>query len=285
MIAPERCPLFVDRLAEVLTSVPTEDGYTPDRDRQMDILSRLPDDFFYALAGHLRTSFLEQQKFSRLRGVSFDEGDFDDETVFRGKVFEMLVAADPSLHTPDPIAEELLALMHDPDRFRLGEKLKYYRTPDGAYLYVDRVGAALVVRAIAEAKLGKLNDRAFRQLSERGFRYGLERLAVCINDLDDLKGYGLTEIATLRNPRGEHIHPIIMIAPDVHQILVVPANRDVSDPASLVRAGDFDDISYGQILYLLGDTSRLTIRKAAFSAAEVAALTRVLYRQMDGLVT
>ena len=134
MNTPERQHAAVGevRLMAVVSQIPPEDGYTPDRPRQMDILSRLPRDLIYELAGHLRTSFLESQKFAELRGAPFDEEDFDDETILRGKVFEMLVAADPTLHAPDPIAEELLTLMHDPERFAMEEVLRYYRTPDGA---------------------------------------------------------------------------------------------------------------------------------------------------------
>lgn len=272
-----------ESLHHALEMAVPETGYAPDRSRQREVLDNLPDDTLYELAGHLRSAYLEQQKFARLKRATFDEEDFDDETVLRGKVFEMLIAADPALHTPDPIAEELLTLMHDPERFRLEHMLKYYRTPDAAYLYVDRVDDVLVVRAAAEAKLGRLNDRAFRQLSERGFRYGLENMASCMNALDDPIVYGLIQIATFKQRHMRSDHPIIMVAPDFHQILVVPANRDLSDPASLVRASDFDDPSYGQMLYLLSDSSRLTMKKAAFSTAEVAALTSHLYTMIRNM--
>ena len=85
MNTPEREHAAVGeaRFMAVVLQVPPEEDYTPDRPRQMDILSRLPHDLLYELAGHQRTSFLEQQKFAKLRGVSFDTEDFDDETVLR----------------------------------------------------------------------------------------------------------------------------------------------------------------------------------------------------------
>ncbi len=276
---------IVEREHEVISNIPHEEGYTPDRERQMDILSRLPDDLLYELAGHLRTSFLESQKFAKLRGTPFDAEEFDDETILRGKVFEMLVAADPILHTPDPLAEELLTLMHDPERFAMEEVLRYYRTPDGAYLEVDKVDGRLIVRAAAEAKLGRLNRRAAQQLGVRGFRYGLVHMAEAVNETKDLSKHGLVETATFRERTEKTDGELITVASDFRQVLIVPANRDTDDPASLVNSRDFDDLAFGELLYLLSDAGRLTIKKAAFSAAEVAVITRVLYREMEGLVS
>lgn len=270
----------LEREHEVILRVPPEEGYIPDRERQMDILSRLPDDILYELAGHLRTSFLESQKFAKLRGIVFTAADFDDETILRGKVFEMLVAADPALHTPDPLAEELLTLMHDPERFAMEEVLRYYRTPDGAYIEVDRVDGWLIVRAAAEAKLGRLNRRAASQLGERGFRYGLVHMATAVNETEDLATHGLVETAAYREGLESHSGELITVASDFRQVLIVPANRNTDDPASLVNSRDFDDLAFGELLYLLSDAGRLTIKKAAFSAAEVAALTRLLYQEM-----
>lgn len=47
--------------------------------------------------------------------------------------------------------------------------------------------------------------------------------------------------------------------------------------------GRGSSVTYGQMLYLLSDASRLTIKQAAFSAAEVAAITRVFSQEMKEL--
>lgn len=259
----------------VLESLPLESNYTPDRARQWNILRRLKwDTLVDDLRTHLGTVQQEQEKFAKLKNKPKSNRSDGEGKVLRGKVFETLINADPAFGERSDLEMELLALAHNPDKFGLQGILGYYRNPDMAFI-VMQMRDSTVIEGIGEAKLGLINDRAYKQLSETGFARGVEALVSVVNTLQDPARYGLVEVARVREQQGEG--PILTISPEFNQLLVVPANRKVEWKSKLINYRDFRDPAKREdVLELLGDPERVIVRKAAFSAAEVIAISRIL---------
>lgn len=269
-------PLRVE-MWSVLSQVVPENGYTPDRERQKRVFNLMHwDTLVEDLREHLATNAEEQKKFSRGKSAKEkSENQRDGEgKVLRGKVFETLLNADVAFGQRSPLELELLALAHNPDQFGLGGLLGYYRNPDMAFI-LTKLGDSTVVEGIGEAKLGTLNRRAYMQLSDTGFARGVRALVTVVNSLDNPEVFGLVEVAKAKKLAGEA--PILTIAPEFSQLLVVPANRNLSQPSKLINYADFKNpIERKELLQLLRDPKRVTIQKAAFSGAEVGAITSKL---------
>lgn len=262
---------WLTAVTTAIEHVPPEPGYVPDPVRQQMVLARLPDTLILELNAHRFASDLEQRFHEDRLGLPHSEQ--NEDMVIRGKVFELLVAADPAIHTPSPAAEELLALLHDPDRFALAEALGYPRNPDMAFLVVAVHDGAIVIKAAGECKLGRLNARSLKQLDD-GFLRGIKKAIQLLNERGDLGSHGLIELARAK----QHCRQpeFLRLAPDFRVILVVPANRDTSDPDALVKTEELAPEERSRLRTILGDEEAVTIRKAAFSAAEVAAVTQTL---------
>lgn len=264
-----------------LLSVGPEVGYSPDRSRQKQVLEMMHwDTLVEDLREHLATNAEEQKKFTRgksteVKSESKREG---EGKVLRGKVFEMLLNADSAFGKRSPLELELLALAHNPDQFGLGGLLGYYRNPDMAFI-LTKLGDSTVVEGIGEAKLGTLNRRAFAQLSDTGFARGVRALVTVVNSLENPEIFGLVEVAKAKKLAGNA--PILTIAPEFSQLLVVPANRNLSQPSKLINYTDFrNPAERKELLNLLRDPKRVTIQKAAFSGAEVRSITDALIAKL-----
>ena len=261
----------------VLLSVSSEVGYVPDRERQKQVLKMMHwDTLVEDLQDHLATNAEEQKKFTRGKSteVKSDNQREGEGKVLRGKVFETLLNADIAFGQRSALELELLALAHNPDQFGLGGLLGYYRNPDMAFI-LTKLGDSTVVEGIGEAKLGTLNRRAYMQLSDTGFARGVRALVAVVNSLDTPEAFGLVEVAKAKKLAGDA--PILTIAPEFSQLLVVPANRNLSQPSKLINYSDFKNPTERKdLLNLLKDPKRVTIQKAAFSGTEVRAITDVL---------
>ena len=261
----------------VLQSVQPEVGYTPDRNRQKQVLEMMHwDTLVEDLRDHLAISSEEQKKFSRGKVVVTSESDrrVGEGKMLRGKVFETLLNADIAFGQRSPLELELLALAHNPDQFGLGGLLGYYRNPDMAFI-LTKLGDSTVVEGIGEAKLGTLNRRAYAQLADTGFARGVRALVTVVNSLETPEAFGLVEVAKAKKLAGDA--PILTIAPEFSQLLVVPANRNLAQLSKLINYADFKNpTERKELLQLLRDPKRVTIQKAAFSGAEVGAITSKL---------
>ncbi len=261
----------------VLLATLPEVGYIPNRARQARVFEMMHwDTLVQDLREHLATNAEEQKKFTRGKSTEVkSENQLEGEgKVLRGKVFETLLNADTAFGQRSPLELELLALAHNPDQFGLGGLLGYYRNPDMAFI-LTKLGDSTVVEGIGEAKLGTLNRRAFAQLSDTGFARGVRALVTVVNSLETPEAFGLVEVAKAKKLAGEA--PILTIAPEFSQLLVVPANRNLSQPSKLINYADFKNpTERKELLQLLKDPKRVTIQKAAFSGAEVRAITDAL---------
>ncbi len=241
------------RLWEALVSADVEKEYSPDRARQQVVFDRIQwETFAYDLA-----------KDSGGTGEGAGKR-------LRGKLFEMLINADPAFGERSPLELELLSLAHNPDAFGLGVELGYHRNPDMAFLIVEKEDG-VVIEGVGESKLGLLNERSFHQLSETGFARGVKALVEVVNDLPDPATHGLFEVARVREELGPD-KPLLTMAPEFTQLLVVPANRKPGWSSTLINRREFTIDKRNQFYELLNDTEHVMVRKAAFSTAEVGAL-------------
>ncbi len=237
---------------ETLIHTNLEKEYVPDRTRQEVVFDRIKWDTFQA---------------DVLR-----EGSEGKQV--RGKLFEMLINADPAFGERSPLELELLSLAHNPDMYGLGKELGYHRNPDMAFLIVEKEDG-VVIEGIGESKLGLLNERSFLQLSETGFARGVKALVEVVNGLPDPAAHGLVEVARARQELGRD-KPLLTVASEFTQLLVVPANRTPEWSSTLINRREFTVDKRNQFYELLNDTEHVMVRKAAFSTAEIGALALVV---------
>lgn len=229
------------RMETALQNVVLEKSYVPDKERQERIFDRIDWDV--------------------IRDEVMRDGTNGKQV--RGKLFEMLIQADPEFGERTPLEKELLALAHNPASFGLEKELGVYRNPDMAFLLVEKEGGTEII-GVGESKLGLLNDRSFQQLSETGFLRGARALVDAINAIPDPEAHGLVEVAKARP---------IRIAPDFSQLLVVPANRNIEWKSTLINRREFSKEGREAFYELLEDVTRVRTQKAAFSTAEIGAMT------------
>lgn len=247
-----------ESLWETLLATETEAQYIPDRDRQREVFERIDWETFqkevFEGVGDVYTSGAGKQ--------------------IRGKLFEMLIQNDSQFGFRSELEKELLILAHSPEKFGLAEVLGHHRNPDLAFLIVER-DDGVVIEGVGESKLGLLNERSFKQLSETGFTLGVHALVDVVNNLEDPASHGLVELAKVKTdmPPGK---PVLTIDTDFSQLLVVPANRNTAWSSTLVNRREFSAAGRKEFYELLENTKRVRTANAAFSTAEVTALTKHL---------
>jgi len=254
------------RLWGALLCAEVEKEYMPDRARQERVFGRINWETFqeelFAGVGDPKTSGAKKQ--------------------LRGKLFELLIQADPAFGQRSALEKELLALAHSPDAFGLEKELGYHRNPDMAFLIVQKEDG-VVIEGVGESKLGLLNERSFQQLSETGFARGVTALVDVVNTLPDPEAHGLVEVAKARRAlrslgegNAEQVKPLLTISPEFTQLLVVPANRNIEWTSTLINRREFTSQGRQQFRALLQDTRHMRVAKAAFSTSEVGAMADVL---------
>ena len=265
----------VDELEHVLEGTPPGESYLPDRELQISILRELPDNLVEELHGHLIAMEKKQQQVAKGGG---EARVVDESSEVRGELFERLAALQygkPGAEVQDPrlaegLSQELVNLMHDPERFSLSKQLGHIRNPDLAFFRINDQGK-IEIEAAGEAKLGFLNYRSSVQIG-RGFREGTQKMVRMVNRLDKPEEFGLSAVAQSR-VRGGYLE----VAGDLKVKIIVPANRNLENKASLVNRNDFpQEEDYTRFLELLQDESRIEVLKSAFSRQEVATMAYYL---------
>jgi len=244
-------------LWETLATADIEKSYIPDRDRQRNVFD------------HIRwDTFLDEVK-KESGGTGEGAG-----KRLRGKIFEMLIQADPAFGQRTALEQELLALAHAPDQFGLGKQLGYHRNPDMAFLIVQNEHG-VVIEGVGESKLGLLNERSFKQLSETGFARGVKALVEVVNTLPDPAAHGLYEVAKARAILAPE-KPLLTMSSEFSQLLVVPANRNIEWNSTLINRREFSMEGRQQFYELLNDIRKVRTAKAAFSTAEVSTMAQTI---------
>ncbi len=245
------------RLWRALEQATLEKAYTPDKERQKTVFDRISWD-----------TFVEE-----IAKESTGTGEGAGKRL-RGKLFEMLIQADPAFGQRSALEKELLALAHNPDAFGLGRLLGHHRNPDMAFLLVQK-GNGVEITGVGESKLGLLNERSYKQLSETGFARGVKALVSVVNTLPDPDRHGLIEVAKARKIVGENT-PLLTVSPEFTQLLVVPANRNIAWHSSLINRKEFSLEGRQRFYELLSDIRHVRTANAAFSTAEVSAMANAL---------
>ena len=257
-------------LEHVLESAPPEETHLPDRELQASILRELPENLVEQLHAHLMTTEKEDQQIAVERGREVRVT--PEEQVVRGELFERLAALQygrPAAEARDPrlteeLSQELLQLMHEPERFALGTQIGRIRNPDLAFFRINDQGK-VEIEAAGEAKLGLLNERAADQIG-RGFREGVQKMVGAVNRVEKPEDLGLRAVAQSRS-RGGYLGA----SGNLRVKLIVPADRNPAEKRSLINRGRFHrEKDYIHLLELLENESETEILKSAFSRQDVA---------------
>lgn len=273
--------LFLE-LQDAIKTAQTEREYRPDEEEQGRkfaalralVFGGMDDDgvdLVEELRGHLRAVRIEEQTFAAKQ--KREERPINDAQVLRGKLFEELIRKE-KLESKSSLANEMLALAHDPERFDLEDFLGMWKNPDLAIIKITDSG--FVIEAIGEAKLGLLDRRAFDQLKKWGFWEGLSETVRILNHIDNLSKCGLKEIGQ-RKGKGE-----ILIAPSFKQHVFIPANRNSEDIRSLIdqQKGGLSEEETERFIGLLENKKLISIEKSVFSTHDVVAMAEVLLKKI-----
>jgi hypothetical protein len=271
---------ITDELDRVLEGVPPVENYLPDRELQTSILHQLPENLIEELHGHLMAGEKEQQQIAAERGKEVKRS--AEEQVVRGELFERLVvlqygragaeAQDPRF--AEELSQELVQLMHTPERFALGPQIGHIRNPDLAFFKINDQGK-VEIEAAGEAKLGLLGYRAADQIG-RGFQAGVQKMVQAVNQVEKPEDSGLRAVAQSR-ARGEDLG----VSENLKVKLIVPADRNLEKKESLVNQRDFHrKEDYTRLVELLQNESETEILKSAFSRQEVAAMAGYLLNKI-----
>jgi hypothetical protein len=267
-------------LGEVLAGDETRDRGTyldeQTRVRQRASLVNLPENMEDYLRAHIYTQALEDKWVRERKGIKTDRPAPTNLEIIRGEIFELLVEGDPALNTRNAAAEQFLAFMHDPARYNYETELGHVRNPDLAVIKDDGSGR-MVVTEIGEAKLGRIDARGFDQIIKNGIRRGVEE-AVGL-----LKGKSPSELAEHGLDQISQASPVDL-AEQAKQVLVVPADRNISRPGTLFGYDIIDQYGRGRADEVLGEmlrTSGTQIKTAAFTGAQVEALARYYLEKIN----
>lgn len=246
------------KLWEAVASATPEKQYRPDRERQRAVFDSVDWPGF-------EREVMEGLRETKSAGAG---------KMLRGKLFEMLIQADPTFGQRSELERELLTLAHSPEKYGLGKELGHHRNPDLAFLIVED-DEGIVITGVGESKLGLLNERSFKQLSETGFMRGVTALVEVVNGIDDLQAHGLIELSRVKTKLKQD-QELIRVADSFSQLLVVPANRNIEWASTLLNRREFSAEGRKKFYALLEDETKVRTARAAFSTAEVTAMTNVL---------
>jgi hypothetical protein len=294
----ENSPSLVEDLKSVLENTQLEEGYYPDRNRQLQILNNLPENTVEQLHAHLHEVERESDFFAKIRGE--EKSETDDAQYLRGEVFELLVENDRHFGERTVLGDYLLDILHNPRRFStykqdpdsgvyfenysLYEKIGQNRNPDLAFTKFDPKANRYILMSAGEAKLGLLSPKVLKQLRDSGIGRGIRKGVAALNNEDDvsLNSVGLEEVTRMRaeaknkNPNAR----FITIDKKFKQVLIIPANRDSENPESLINTKSF---SYKDEIEELKEIleNEVEIENAAFSVTEVAAISQYFLEKIN----
>lgn len=263
--AAEKTPKGVQvkqRLMETLDVWHKISGSRSSRNRQaqQETINKLPDNLTEQLQAHLQTEPLIR----RNHPWSFQKP--KTEQAIAGELMEMLVKAENGPN--NQIAAEILALMHQPERFGL-KNCQSLANPDLAFIDTDS-GDQMVVKAVGEVKLGFLNQRAYGQLGHNGFQESFKIIA------EFLRGQDIPGLEHVCQKGGQ-----IVIAKDFKQIIFVPSDRNTKNPESLISSTQpISEWEKRQLVKIL-TSDQVEIRPIPFSTKEIKLMTKLLLEEIN----
>lgn len=265
---------------EMLTAIATAENPVKDLDRQKKILEKLPSDFLVELKAHLYDAAQREEERRGTLGPGFED------MQLRGKVFELLVKYDEEISPPlTPLGEEVLALIDDPERYRLGKTVGNIRHPDLTYVKVNDQGQ-VVIQGFGEVKSGALNERALKQLET--FEVSISRIQKAVNDrshVKQLKKLGLGVLAQRKQQMEEADQKGALLeiaAIDFEHVLIIPAGRK-ADISLLGKNAYGDPLKEDAAMVARFEAvmKEVTVKNAAFSNDEIYRLASLLKEKIE----
>jgi len=143
-----------------------------------------------------------------------------------GEVFENVLHNEPEIMPPETaLTREITSVIENPDRYGLEDKLALTRHPDALYTEVTETGT-IVITGAGEAKLGRLNARAVKQLES--FLDNINKVVQFVekSSPEELEEYGLVELAQ-RKKKHQPINdePFIKVGDKFRVALIIPQDR------------------------------------------------------------
>ncbi len=184
------------------------------RERQLEVISKLDDAYVAGIYEVFQEKIKENRRFGRSTHFSEEE----KEKHIRGILFEDLAKLDVYMmlnKTPEQqeLAEQALELFQYPDRYGLSPRL---RNPD---LTVINVRTREII-GVLDAKLGKLDERAFSQIQtfEDNMRYILDAVkAQKRNHIPGFEKKTFAEVSGISDAVSE-----LVVVPSPRRFFVVP---------------------------------------------------------------
>lgn len=240
---------------------------TPHRELKIKLIKQISENLVEDMDGFLQGEAANELIYAEFTGKQLDG--FNERSHLRGELFERLVTAE-YVSNPPEVGIEVLSLMHNPDRFNFLTELGYVRNPDLATIEMDAENN-LVITEAADAKLGKFNWRMYQQFKKSGFREGMETMASAVNACSNLEEQGLLALNEYRT-KGKTIE----VSSGFEQHVIVPYDRDVDHPESLINEKDFrDPTEYDDFVRMLKE-EEITVIPSTFTIQEVTKMATIL---------
>lgn len=273
----------------------------PDRLTQLKIILHFPKKFRERLEHHLEATKLRDAYFAKKKGIrgaisrSFTQS--EERSIFAGELFEELVRSENKMHElakkqdkeqllkKMKVSRQLMYVWQYPEKFGIET---HWRNPDAAFFEIEDDGT-IVIKAVGEAKSGKLDTRAFQQLKEGGIKTQLNQVLRDLKsrdkkwftdrNLDELAD----EIDTLHVDTDFKIRLIVPRSDDsIHGILSDSvANKLIKkrkDDSHLVEGSrEWGEVTVEDFVYQLKKPDKISLHASAFSGKELAAMNTLLY--------
>jgi len=248
------------------------------KQRQKEVISRLPEDFIDKIEKHLNKG--------REEATRHKDQDFNEFSYVTGEVFEQLIEIEdqgfdlfpgidkyPQNDRDKKAAKKLLDIMQNPTEFGLIRRS--ITNPDLVTLSLEK--GTFIIKDATEAKT-HLDKRSFRQLGRNGFKAGFQEIIDEINNMESPERFGLEEFAAY----GINID----VALDYTQKLVLP--RDLgTEREDIIKAQSnkpirkqLNDIEIETFVHMLHNSQNVVVGRSAFSKAEIRSITRWTIEQI-----
>lgn len=273
----------------------------PDRLTQLKIILHFPKKFRERLEHHLEATKQRDAYFAKKKGVrsaiSHTFVQSKERGIYVGELFEELVRSENKMRELEKkqdlefvqktakVSRQLMYVWQYPEKFGLQT---HWRNPDAAFFEVDTDGS-IVIKAVGEAKSGKLDTRAYQQLLEGSIQSQLNDLLANLREKDKqwFRDRKLDELAAEIDTM--HVDKNFKIR------LIVPRSQHFSDPAiteevayKLIKvrkdnsdlvdgSGEWGEVHVADFVYQLKKSDKISLHTSAFSGKELAAMTNLLY--------
>ncbi|OGC47709.1 hypothetical protein A2886_02985 [candidate division WWE3 bacterium RIFCSPHIGHO2_01_FULL_42_13] len=197
----------------------------------------------------------------------------DKKHIATGEIFESLASTEYKLREqrePSELSLQILKIYKNPPE-ALTQAVGHLRNPDLIDIREDTSTHKMVITGLAEVKMATLDVRTYEQQVD--FRESLENVIETVKEMAkvnlDLEGFE----ELLENSDK------LEIAAELHTVFVLPAERDIANPRSLVNEHDFKINDSMSLYYELVDgiiPEQCTLQNSVFTAADIRNFQKAL---------